>query len=111
MDTKENGMDNYESDSDVLKIDEDRDNGKENKENSDGKDDDDIAEMDTKENGMDSEEEAMSNKELAERAVGFINPWTGEEIPGIAQDDDDSLTDGGLRGWDGEDGSSPPRDR
>jgi len=82
---------NYESDSDVLKIDEDRDNGKENKENSEGKDDD-ITEMDTKENGIDSEEEAMSNKELAERAVGFINPWTGEEIPGIAQDDDDSLT-------------------
>jgi len=59
---------NYESDSDVLKIDEDRDTGKENKENSDGKDDD-IAEMDLGENGVDdSEEEAMSNKELAERA-------------------------------------------
>jgi len=39
----------------------------------------------------------MSNKELAERAVpavAFINPWTGEELPGIAQDDDDSLTEG-----------------
>lgn len=60
---------NYESDSDVLKIDEDRDTGKENKENSDGKCDDDIAEMDLGENGVDdSEEEAMSNKELAERA-------------------------------------------
>ena len=59
---------NYESDSDVLKIDEDRDTGKENKENSGGKDDD-IAEMDLGENGIDdSEEEAMSNKEIAERA-------------------------------------------
>lgn len=88
---------NYESDSDVLKIDEDRDNGKENKENSDGKDDD-IAEMETGENGYDdSEEEAMSNKELAERAVpavGFINPWTGEEIPGMVHDDEDSISDG-----------------
>ena len=59
---------NYESDSDVLKIDEDRDNGKDNnKENADGKDDD-IAEMETGENGVDSEEEAMTTKELAERA-------------------------------------------
>ena len=28
-------------------------------------------------------------------AAGFINPWTGEEIPGIAHDDEDSL-DGKL---------------
>jgi len=75
---------NYESDSDVLKIDEDPDNTKNG-------DDDDIAD---KENGMDSEEEAMSNKELAERAVpaiGFINPWTGEEM---GNEDEDSITDG-----------------
>ena len=62
---------NYESDSDVLKIDEDRD--KENKENA-GSDlkDDDISEMETGENGVDdSEEEAMSKQELAERAGTF----------------------------------------
>jgi len=80
-----NNNNNYESDSDVLKIDEDRD--KENKENTDCKDED-IVDMDSAENGVDdSEEEAMSKQELAERAVpsvGFINPWTGEEIPGIA---------------------------
>ena len=59
---------NYESDSDVLKIDEDRDTGKENKENADLKDED-ISEMETGENGVDdSEEEAMSKQELAERA-------------------------------------------
>jgi len=97
---------NYESDSDVLKIDEDRDTGKENKENAEGKDDD-IAEMETGggENGVDSEEEAMTKQELAERAVpsvGFINPWTGEEIPGIpgthaaTSNDDDDINDGGI---------------
>jgi len=94
---------NYESDSDVLKIDEDRDTGKENKENAEGKEDD-IAEMETGENGVDSEEEAMTNKELAERAVpavGFINPWTGEEIPGIpgghgGHHDEDDINDGGI---------------
>jgi len=112
---------NYESDSDVLKIDEDRD--KENKENA-GSDlkDDDISEMETGENGVDdSEEEAMSKQELAERAVppavGFINPWTGEEIPGIhgghASNPDDDDNEGGTtrRGWVGtpsSTGGSPP---
>jgi len=90
---------NDESDSDVLKIDEDGYDAKENKENNDEKDgsDDDIAEVDN-ENGMDDSEEeiAMGNKELVERtgnAVGFINPWTGEEMPGMAisDHDEDSL--------------------
>jgi hypothetical protein len=80
---------NYESDSDVLKIDEDPENIK----NGDKNKDDDIADLEAKENGIDSEEEAMSNKELAERAVpaiGFINPWTGEDLA----DEEDSITDG-----------------
>merc|ERR1719319_649803 len=80
---------NYESDSDVLKIDEDIDNSARN---GDKRKDDDIADPEMKENGIDSEEEAMSNKELAERAVpavGFFNPWTGEEIP-----DEDEMIDG-----------------
>jgi len=90
---------NDESDSDVLKIDEDGDFSKENKENNDEKDasDDDIAEVDN-ENGLDDSEEeiAMGNKEIVERtgnAVGFINPWTGEEMPGMAISDheEDSL--------------------
>ena len=61
---------NDESDSDVLKIDEDGDYGKENKENNEEKtgSDDDIAEVDN-ENGLDDSEEeiAMGNKELVER--------------------------------------------
>merc|ERR1712106_1264554 len=90
---------NDESDSDVLKIDEDGDYAKENKENNEEKEgsDDDIAEVDN-ENGLDDSEEeiAMGNKELVERtgnAVGFINPWTGEEMPGMAisDHDEDSL--------------------
>merc|ERR1719431_2227129 len=101
---------NDESDSDVLKIDEDGDyaNTKENKENNDEKtgSDDDIAEVDN-ENGLDDSEEeiAMGNKELVERTGngvgGFINPWTGEEMPGMAISDheEDSLHDGGLVGW------------
>jgi len=98
---------NDESDSDVLKIDEDGDYAKENKENNEEKEgsDDDIAEVDN-ENGLDDSEEeiAMGNKELVERtgnAVGFINPWTGEEMPGMAisDHDEDSLHDGGLVGW------------
>lgn len=86
---------NDESDSDVLKIDEDGDYAKENKENKeDCNKDDDIAEVD--ENGMDDSEEeiAMGGKELVERAgtgVGFINPWTGEELPGGSDHDEDSL--------------------
>merc|ERR1719245_1454435 len=88
---------NDESDSDVLKIDEDGDyaNAKENKENNDEKEgsDDDIAEVEN-ENGLDDSEEeiAMGNKELVERTgngVGFINPWTGEEMPGMAISDHD----------------------
>merc|ERR1719158_850297 len=88
---------NDESDSDVLKIDEDGDYAKENKENKeDCNKDDDIAEVD--ENGMDDSEEeiAMGGKELVERAgtgVGFINPWTGEELPGGSEHDEDSLHD------------------
>ena len=78
-----NNNNNYESDSDVLKIDEDRDNNKENNSSTtammmmmrdeedgevDEEDDDDIAELEN-ENGLDeSEEEAISHKELAERA-------------------------------------------
>lgn len=90
---------NDESDSDVLKIDEDGDYAKENKENNDDKEgsDDDIAEVEN-ENGLDDSEEeiAMGNKEMAERTgngVGFINPWTGEEMPGMAisDHDEDSL--------------------
>jgi len=92
---------NDESDSDVLKIDEDGDyaNTKENKENNEEKEgsDDDIAEVEN-ENGLDDSEEeiAMGNKELVERTgngVGFINPWTGEEMPGMAisDHDEDSL--------------------
>ena len=61
---------NYESDSDVLKIDEDIDNSARN---GDKMKDDDIADIDIKENGIDSEEEAMSNKELAERAGWLFN--------------------------------------
>ena len=62
---------NDESDSDVLKIDEDGDYTKENKENNnEGKEgtDDDIAEVEN-ENGMDDSEEeiAMGNKEIVER--------------------------------------------
>jgi hypothetical protein len=75
-----NNNNNYESDSDVLKIDEDRDNSsskENNKENRlrladseevEEEEDDDIAELEA-ENGLeDSEEEAISHKELAERA-------------------------------------------
>merc|ERR1719400_2967379 len=44
-------------------------------------------------------------KQMQRSGVGFINPWTGEEMPGLAQvshdvDDEDSLQgDGGLMGW------------
>ena len=58
---------NDESDSDVLKIDEDGDHGKEKNANKEGKDSgDDIAEVD---NGYDDSEEeiAMGNKEIVER--------------------------------------------
>lgn len=86
---------NDESDSDVLKIDEDGDYGRENKENKDDNNkDDDIAEVE--DNGMDDSEEeiAMGGKELVERTgntVGFINPWTGEEFRGGSDHDEDSL--------------------
>jgi len=80
---------NYESDSDVLKIDEDGDNTKENCENiAEDSNIDDIAELDNG-NGMDDSEEEAAMPEpndLADikRPVGgFINPWTGEEIPGM----------------------------
>jgi len=92
---------NDESDSDVLKIDEDGDYARENKENKeDCNNEDEIPyetyENQTYENGMDDSEEeiAMGGKELVERAgtgVGFINPWTGEELPGEIDHDEDSL--------------------
>lgn len=81
---------NYESDSDVLKIDEDGDNTKENCENiAEDSNVDDIAELDNGNGLDDSEEEAAMPEpnDLADikRPVGgFINPWTGEEIPGMA---------------------------
>merc|ERR1719297_32313 len=91
-----NTNNNDESDSDVLKIDEDGDViNKDNKDNmeieKDGSDDD-IAAVEN-ENGLDDSEEeiAMGNKEIAERTgnvpVGFINPWTGEEVQGNAMSD------------------------
>ena len=115
-----NTNNNDESDSDVLKIDEDGDVINKDKEGND-KDgsDDDIAAVN--ENGMDDSEEeiAMGNNEIAERtgkkkmnknpflpegfnlilslgnvSVGFINPWTGEEIPSsisMSDHDEDSL--------------------
>merc|ERR1712227_650732 len=92
-----NTNNNDESDSDVLKIDEDGDVINKDKEGND-KDgsDDDIAAVN--ENGMDDSEEeiAMGNNEIAERtgnvSVGFINPWTGQEIPSsISMSDEDSL--------------------
>merc|ERR1719270_2272232 len=99
-----NTNNNDESDSDVLKIDEDGDVINKDKEGND-KDgsDDDIAAVN--ENGMDDSEEeiAMGNNEIAERtgnvSVGFINPWTGEEIPSsisMSDHDEDSLHDGGV---------------
>merc|ERR1719410_2540059 len=95
-----NTNNNDESDSDVLKIDEDGDVINKDKDNmeieKDGSDDD-IAAVEN-ENGLDDSEEeiAMGNKEIAERtgnvSVGFINPWTGEEIPSSTSDhDEDSL--------------------
>jgi len=94
-----NTNNNDESDSDVLKIDEDGDVINKDKEGND-KDgsDDDIAAVN--ENGMDDSEEeiAMGNNEIAERtgnvSVGFINPWTGEEIPSsisMSDHDEDSI--------------------
>ena len=115
-----NTNNNDESGSDVLKIDEDGDVINKDKEGND-KDgsDDDIAAVN--ENGMDDSEEeiAMGNNEIAERtgekkmikilltyksfnlilflgnvSVGFINPWTGEEIPSsisMSDHDEDSL--------------------
>merc|ERR1719384_1670363 len=99
-----NTNNNDESDSDVLKIDEDGDVINKDKEGND-KDasDDDIAAVN--ENGMDDSEEeiAMGNNEIAERtgnvSVGFINPWTGEEIPSsisMSDHDEDSLHDSGV---------------
>ena len=106
---------NDESDSDVLKIDEDGDR----KETSEK--DYEIAEVDNGYGGMDDSEEeiTMDNHEKqmqrsgksfptshvpppthdALAGVGFINPWTGEEMPGLAQvsqdvDDEDSLQGG-----------------
>jgi len=93
---------NDESDSDVLKIDEDGDRP----EKSDK--DDDIAEVDNGYGGMDDSEEeiTMDNEKRAGSGVGFINPWTGEEMPGLphvshdVDHDEDSLQDGvGLVGW------------
>jgi len=94
-----NSNNNDESDSDVLKIDEDGDLVKDSRDNNEKEiSEDDIAEVEN-ENGLDDSEEeiAMGNKEIAERtgnvAVGFINPWTGEEVQGnaISDHDDDSL--------------------
>jgi len=90
---------NDESDSDVLKIDEDGDK----KENSDK--DDDIAEVDNGYGGMDDSEEEITMDNEKRSGVGFINPWTGEEMPGLTHvshdvdHDEDSLQDGGLMGW------------
>merc|ERR1711936_197523 len=93
-----NSNNNDESDSDVLKIDEDGDLVKDSRDNNEKEiSEDDIAEVEN-ENGLDDSEEeiAMGNKEIAERtgnvSVGFINPWTGEEIPSsISDHDEDSL--------------------
>merc|ERR1719410_1308477 len=104
-----NTNNNDESDSDVLKIDEDGDVINKDKDGNDNEkdgSDDDIAAIEN-ENGLDDSEEeiAMGNKEIAERTgnvpVGFINPWTGEEVQGNAMSDhdDDSLHDGGFMGW------------
>jgi len=86
---------NDESDSDVLKIDEDGDR----KETSEK--DFEIAEVDNGYGGMDDSEEeiTMDNHEKQMQRSGFINPWTGEEMPGLAQvsqdvDDEDSLQGG-----------------
>merc|ERR1712241_1039532 len=101
--TANNSNNNDESDSDVLKIDEDGDLVKDGRDNNEKEiSEDDIAEVEN-ENGLDDSEEeiAMGNKEIAERTgnvpVGFINPWTGEEVQGNAMSDhdDDSLHDGG----------------
>jgi len=90
---------NDESDSDVLKIDEDGDR----KETSEK--DFEIAEVDNGYGGMDDSEEEITmdnNEKQMQRSggVGFINPWTGEEMPGLAQvthdvdNDEDSLQGG-----------------
>jgi len=85
---------NDESDSDVLKIDEDGDK----KENSDK--DDDIAEVDNGYGGMDDSEEEITMDNEKRSGVGFINPWTGEEMPGLTHvshdvdHDEDSLQGG-----------------
>merc|ERR1719260_322171 len=87
---------NDESDSDVLKIDEDGDR----KETSEK--DFEIAEVDNGYGGMDDSEEeiTMDNEKRAGSGVGFINPWTGEEMPGLphvshdVDHDEDSLQDG-----------------
>merc|ERR1719411_2200047 len=88
---------NDESDSDVLKIDEDGDR----KETSEK--DYEIAEVDNGYGGMDDSEEEITmdnqEKQMQRSGVGFINPWTGEEMPGLAQvshdvDDEDSLQGG-----------------
>merc|ERR1719351_747041 len=90
---------NDESDSDVLKIDEDGDR----KETSEK--DFEIAEVDNGYGGMDDSEEEITmdnNEKQMQRSggVGFINPWTGEEMPGLAQvthdvdSDEDSLQGG-----------------
>lgn len=93
---------NYESDSDVLKIDEDGDNTKENCENiAEDSNVDDIAELDNGNGLDDSEEEAAMPEpndlsDIKRPVGGFINPWTGEEIPGMGhmvhdEHDEDSL--------------------
>merc|ERR1712165_222937 len=90
---------NDESDSDVLKIDEDGDR----KETSEK--DFEIAEVDNGYGGTDDSEEEITmdnNEKQMQRSggVGFINPWTGEEMPGLAQvthdvdNDEDSLQGG-----------------
>merc|ERR1712179_265849 len=64
--------------------------------------DDDIAEVDNGYGGMDDSEEeiTMDNEKRAGSGVGFINPWTGEEMPGLAHvshdvdHDEDSLQGG-----------------
>lgn len=108
---------NDESDSDVLKIDEDGDR----KETSEK--DFEIAEVDNGYGGMDDSEEEITmdnNEKQMQRSgkfpfplifrqlqssaggVGFINPWTGEEMPGLAQvthdvDNDEDSLQGGRR--------------
>jgi len=62
-----------------------------------------IAEVDNGYGGMDDSEEEITmdnhEKQMQRSGVGFINPWTGEEMPGLAQvshdvDDEDSLQGG-----------------